>query len=152
MTSSHTPGAGISQAGLENGPGGTWSTDELAAGSGMTAEPVARFRFDAVDDTWWWSPAMYTLHGFSPGEVVPTTALLISHKHADDRARTESLLRAVLHTGEPFCSRHRIIDAPGTVRLVPTLAEGPDGESGSGVSAEGDLIGGGERLRRGVGV
>jgi hypothetical protein len=152
MTSSHTPGAGISQAGLENGPGGTWSTDELPAGSGMTAEPVARFRFDAVDDTWWWSPAMYALHGFSPGEVVPTTALLISHKHADDRARTESLLRAVLHTGEPFCSRHRIIDAAGKVRLVLTLAEGTYGENGSVVSVQGYFIDVTESFRRAVEV
>ena len=60
----------VSQPGLRNGPGGSWSTDGLAAGSGDTAEPVARFRFDAVEDTWWWSPAMYALHGFSPGEVV----------------------------------------------------------------------------------
>ena len=140
MTSSHTPGAGASQPRLGNGPGGSWSTDGLAAGSGGTAEPVARFHFDAVEDTWWWSPAMYALHGFSPGEVVPTTALLMSHKHADDRARTDSLHRAVLQTGEPFCCRHRIIDAAGKVRLVLTLAEAACDENGTVVSVQGYFI------------
>jgi hypothetical protein len=140
MTSSHTPGAGASQPGLGNGPGGSWSTDGLAVGSGGTAEPVARFRFDVVDDTWWWSPAMYALHGFSPGEVVPTTALLMAHKHAEDRARTDSLLRAALHTGEPFCCRHRIIDAAGKVRLVLTLAEGTCDENGNVVFVQGYFI------------
>jgi hypothetical protein len=150
MTSSHTPGAGASLPGMGNGPGGSWSTDWIDAESGLATEPVARFRFDAVDGTWWWSPEMYALHGFSPGEVVPTTALLMSHKHADDRARTESLHRAVLHTGEPFCCRHRIIDASGAVRLVLTLAEGTCDENGTVVSVQGYFIDVTDSFRRAV--
>jgi len=150
MTSSHTPGAGASQPGLGNGPGGSWSTDGLAGGSRDTAEPVARFRFDAVEDTWWWSPAMYALHGFSPGEVVPTTALLMAHKHADDRARTEVRLREALSTGEPFCCRHRIIDAAGRVHMVLSLAEPVCDERGTVVAVQGFFIDVTDSLRRAV--
>ena len=152
MTSSHTPGAGASQPGLGNGPSGSWSTDGLAALGGGTAEPVARFRFDAVDGTWWWSPAMYALHGFSPGEVVPTTALLMAHKHADDRARTEERLRDALSTGEPFCCRHRIIDAAGRVHMVLSLAEPVCDERGTVVAVQGVFIDITDSLRRAVEV
>lgn len=140
MTSSHTPGVGVNQARPAIDPGGSRSIDGLIALGGGTNEPVARFRFDAVDDTWWWSPAMYALHGFSPGEVVPTTALLMAHKHADDRARTEGRLRAVLRTGEPFCCRHRIVDAAGRVHLVLSLAEGTCDENGTVVAVHGYFI------------
>ncbi len=148
MTSSHTPGAGVSQARRAIDPAGSWSTDGLAALGGGTTEPVARFRFDVVDDTWWWSPAMYALHGFAPGEVVPTTALLLAHKHADDRVRTEGRLREALSTGEPFCCRHRIIDASGQVHIVLSLAEPVCDERGTVVAVQGFFIDVTDSLRR----
>jgi hypothetical protein len=148
MNSSHTPGAGIDQAGPGTGPAEGWSTDGLAALVGGTTEPVARFRFDAVDGTWWWSPAMYALHGFSPGEVVPTTALLLAHKHADDRARTEGRLQEALRTGEPFCCRHRIIDASGRIHMVLAVAEGRCDERGTVVAVEGFFVDVTESMRR----
>jgi flavin-binding protein dodecin len=93
---------------------------------------------------------MYALHGFAPGEVVPTTALLLAHKHADDRARTEGRLQAVLATGEPFCCRHRIVDAAGRVHTVLSLAEGTCDETGTVVSVQGYFIDVTDSLRRAV--
>jgi PAS domain S-box-containing protein len=148
MTSSHTPGACVRQTRPGIGQAASWSTDGLAALSGGTAEPVARFRYDAVDGTWWWSPAMYALHGFSPGEVVPTTALLLAHKHADDRARTEGRLQEALSTGEPFCCRHRIIDASGRVHMVLSLAEPVCDDLGTVVAVQGFFIDVTDSLRR----
>jgi hypothetical protein len=111
--------------------------DVLAAG---TSEPVARFRFEVATSSWWWSEAMYRLHGFRPGEVVPSTALLMAHKHAEDRARTEQQLVAVLATGEPFCCRHRIIDAAGRERMVLSLGEGMCDASGAVCTVQGYFI------------
>ena len=114
--------------------------DALAALAGGTAEPAARFRYDVVGDSWWWSPGMYALHGLDPDEVVPSTGLLLAHKHADDRARTEGTLRAVLATGEPFCCRHRIVDAAGRVRTVMSVGEGRRDEAGAVVAVDGYFV------------
>ncbi len=35
------------------------------------------FTWDLPDDRWWWSEEMFVIHGFAPGEVVPTTDLLL---------------------------------------------------------------------------
>ncbi len=67
--------------------------DALAGG---ITEPVARFAYDVVRNAWWWSPELYALHGLSP-EVPPSTDLLLSHKHVEDRPATENTLRGVGH-------------------------------------------------------
>jgi hypothetical protein len=105
----------------------TVALDALAGGA---TEAVARFRFDVTAGTWWWSAEMFHLHGFAPADVVPSTELMLRHKHPDDRARTAGRLASVLATGEPFCCRHRIIDAAGDVRTVLSLGEGTVDESG----------------------
>ncbi|MFE5340567.1 PAS and ANTAR domain-containing protein [Isoptericola sp. NPDC056578] len=69
-------------------------------------------------ETWWWSEGMYLVHGFEPGEVVPSTALVLAHKHPDDRERVRRLLAAAQRTGTPFASVHRIMDARGRERTV----------------------------------
>lgn len=122
----------------------------LAGLAGGTTEPTARFRYDVTGDTWWWSPAMYTLHGYAPGEVVPTTAILVAHKHGEDRARTEGTLSAVLATGEPFCCRHRIVDAAGQVRTVISLGEGTCDDTGTVVCVQGYFIDVTDSLRRAI--
>jgi hypothetical protein len=118
--------------------------DALAGG---TTEPVARFAYDVVRDAWWWSPELYALHGLS-SELPPSTDLLLSHKHVEDRPATENTLRSVLATGEPFCCRHRIIDAQGKVHTVLSLGEGICDESGYVVAVRGYFIDLTESLRR----
>ncbi|MGI5187207.1 hypothetical protein ACQEVI_03580 [Promicromonospora sp. CA-289599] len=46
-------------------------------------------------------------YGFEPGDVVPTTSLKLSHKHPDDRARVDGVLRRAAETGQPFSSVDR---------------------------------------------
>jgi hypothetical protein len=98
--------------------------DPVTALTAGTAEPVARFRYDVRSGDWWWSPGMFGLHGLTDGEVEPTTDLLMGHKHLEDLAATEHTLRGVLATGEPFCCRHRVVDAQGAVREVLSVGEG----------------------------
>ena len=96
----------------------------VTALTGSTTETVGRFRYDVPTDTWWWSPSLYTIHGFNPGEIVPTTALMTAHQHPEDQAATAELVTASIRAGKPFCSRHRILDAHRRVHTVVTIGEG----------------------------
>ena len=80
--------------------------------------------FHVPTQLWRWSDEVYRIYGFSPGEVVPTTELLMAHKHPDDIARTQQALEAALRTGDPFSCRHRVVDARGAVRTVVAVGRG----------------------------
>ena len=77
----------------------------LAAMAGGTAEPLGWFEYDVPSGAWTWSASLFQMHGFEPGEIVPTTAIFVSHKHPQDRQHTDEVLAAVLETGQPFCCR-----------------------------------------------
>jgi hypothetical protein len=88
------------------------------------ATGVCLGRYDVRTGRWWWSDSTYRLHGFEPGEVVPTTALILAHKHPDDRERVRTTLEQALRTGEPFSIVHRIVDAHGVGRVVSLAGQG----------------------------
>src|ERR1700756_2141655 len=46
---------------------------------------VGAFRFYFDDQRWEWSEQVQRMHGYQPGTVTPTTELMLSHKHPDDR-------------------------------------------------------------------
>ncbi len=87
-------------------------------------QPVGRFRVDLAADRWWWSDEVYVMHGFAPGEVVPTTPLVLAHKHPEDRERVARALARAARSGEPFGSMHRIVDAAGEARTLVVAAQG----------------------------
>jgi hypothetical protein len=58
------------------------------------------------------------MHGYEPGNVVPTTELVLAHKHPDDKPDV-----ALLREGHPFSSRHRIIDTNGRIRHVVVVGD-----------------------------
>lgn len=95
-----------------------------SAMSGGVRESVGWFRFRVADQTWTWSPGLFEIHGFEPGEIVPTSAVFNAHKHPDDRAHTDEVMAAALATGQPYCCRHRIIDSHQKVRTVVTIGQG----------------------------
>lgn len=74
---------------------------------------VGGFRYSRVRDEWEWSDNVASMHGYRPGEVVPTTELLLLHKHPDDRRYVAQTLDAIRTAGRPFSSRHGIGDAKG---------------------------------------
>jgi hypothetical protein len=71
--------------------------------------------------------------------VVPTTELLLQHKHPDDRARVAVVLDRVL-SGEPFSSRHRIIDAAGRTHWVIVVGDVMCDEAGAPIGTTGFYI------------
>ncbi|MFF2622932.1 PAS and ANTAR domain-containing protein [Oerskovia jenensis] len=89
-----------------------------------TPQPVGQFVLTVRTGEWWWSDGLYEMHGFKPGEVVPTTELMLAHKHPDDRARVQALLADACLSGEPFACVHRIIDANGHTRTLGVVGRG----------------------------
>ncbi|MGX1773658.1 PAS and ANTAR domain-containing protein [Nocardia brasiliensis] len=92
----------------------------LGAGAWQNA---GTFRFWLADERWEWSDEVAQIHGYAPGTVQPTTELLLSHKHPDDREQVANTIARTVETGEPFCSRHRIIDTRGRVRHVLVVGD-----------------------------
>jgi hypothetical protein len=83
---------------------------------------------------------MYTLHGYQPGEVAPSTEVVLRHKHPDDRARAVAVLEAVIQDGEPFSCYHRIIDQRERVRSVLSVGHGVHGSTGRVTRVEGYFV------------
>ena len=102
-------------------------------GAGQTADPpdlsdtpalsgrIGSFRYWFDDDVWEWSPEVAVMHGYLHDEVVPTTDLLRSHKHPDDRATFDALVATMRETRTHFSSRHRIVDTGGRVHSVAVI-------------------------------
>jgi hypothetical protein len=86
-------------------------------------ERVGSFRYLRAEGRWEWSDAVARIHGYAPGQVQPTTALVMSHKHPDDAANVARLIEAMTEQGRPFSSRHRIIDTRGHIHPVVVIAE-----------------------------
>lgn len=89
-----------------------------------TRTHAGTYRLELATQRWWWSDEIYAIHGFAPHEVVPTTELLLAHKHPDDRDHVAATLDEASRTGAPFSSVHRIVDARGKVRVVAVVGEG----------------------------
>ena len=101
---------------------------------------VGSFRFWFVGQRWEWSDEVARMHGYEPGSVVPTTKLLLSHKHPDDRAHVQDLLDYALRSGESFSSRHRFVDTAGQVHDAIVVADRMLDESGAVLGTAGYYI------------
>ena len=84
---------------------------------------VGSFRYFRAGDRWEWSDTVARMHGYAPGAVEPTTALVMSHKHPDDASKVALLIEAMAGRGQPFSSRHRIIDTTGRIRQMLVVGE-----------------------------
>jgi hypothetical protein len=112
----------------------------VEAVAGGPSIPVAGFRYHLVGDTWAWSTGMFALHGFRPGEVVPTGELMMAHRHPDDRDRVSAAVTTALAAGEPFSCRYRINSADGRCRTVVVLASGDLGPGGAVIGLHGYFL------------
>ncbi|MFI6219924.1 PAS and ANTAR domain-containing protein [Nocardia salmonicida] len=100
---------------------------------------VGRFKYWFGQRRWEWSDEVARMHGYAPGEVKPTTELLLSHKHPEDRGRMEAMIVSV-EDGGAFSSRHRIIDTAGKVREVLVVSEPMSDDDGTVVGTQGYYI------------
>lgn len=101
---------------------------------------IGSFKFYFVGQRWEWSDEVARMHGYEPGEVEPTTELLLSHKHPDDRRLVQDLLDHALHTGDSFSSRHRFIDTGGEVHDVLVVADRMFDDRGAVIGSSGYYV------------
>jgi ANTAR domain/PAS fold len=119
---------------------GAKTGDRQSARADTADMNVGAFRFWFVGHRWEWSDEVARMHGYEPGSVVPTTELLLSHKHPDDRAHVQDLLDHALHSKGSFSSRHRFIDTTGNVHDAIVVADRMSDETGAVVGTAGYYI------------
>lgn len=98
------------------------------------------FAYDVRADTWTWSEAMFRIHGFEPGQVVPSTDLLLSHKHPGDLAEVQRCLDLALNHAERVACLHRLVDAQRRVRNVVAVVDVDTGADGRASRLYGYLV------------
>lgn len=89
----------------------------------VSPERMGWFRFYFDDQRWEWSEQVQRLHGYEPGTVTPTTELVLSHKHPDDREQVAATIDGITSTRGALSSRHRIIDVNGVVHWVVIIGD-----------------------------
>ena len=77
------------------------------------------------------------IHGYTPGDVEPTTDLVLGHKHPDDLAKVKGLLQ---QSEAPFSSRHRIRTATGEIRSVVVVGDAVTDEDGQVIATRGFYV------------
>lgn len=97
-----------------------------------------RYYFD--EDRWEWSDEVARMHGYEPGTVTPTTDLVISHKHPEDRDELLALLKRVRETREAFSTRHRIRDRDGRLHHVVVVGNQLRDEAGEIIGSDGFYV------------
>ncbi len=80
------------------------------------------------------------MHGYTPGEIEPTTELLLAHKHPDDREHVAEAIARSINQGQPFSSRHRFIDTHGAEHTVMVVADRIVDDTGHPVGTTGFYI------------
>jgi PAS domain S-box-containing protein len=116
------------------------SEDDQPTGDAGRRQHAGWFRFHFDSDRWEWSPEVEALHGYQPGTVSPTTELVLSHKHPEDREHIAHLLAEIRDSHQAFSSRHRIIDTAGRVRHVIVVASTLSAPDGSVVGTHGFYV------------
>lgn len=118
--------------------GQTANVEQALAGG--VAQPAGWFRFYFTDQRWEWSEQVYRMYGYEPGQVAPTTELVLSHKHPEDRGRVSATIDQIVNTPAPFSARHRIIDTGGRVRQVIAVADRLLDDQGDVIGTQGFIV------------
>jgi len=112
-----------------------------------SARQTGRFVYHVAEERWEWDDDVYAIHGYAPGEVEPTSELIMSHKHEQDRELVEETLARARVSGEPFNIYYRIV-VRDQVRRVVLVGEGehdepasPDGAAVAGPRVADRLVG-----------
>jgi ANTAR domain/PAS fold len=101
---------------------------------------VGWVRYFFEPERWEWSPEVARLHGYDDGVVVPTTELVLSHKHPDDLPLIAATLETIRLNSQPFCTQHRIIDTRGVVHNVVVGGDQIFGDDGTVIGTNGYYV------------
>ncbi len=108
--------------------------------AGGSPQRVGWFRFYFADERWEWSDHVQRLHGYEPGAIVPTTQLVLSHKHPDDYVQVAATLDEIRRTHRTFSTRHRIIDIHEAVHDVIVIGDRLYDDDGDVVGTHGFYV------------
>ncbi|WP_144206365.1 PAS and ANTAR domain-containing protein [Mycobacterium tilburgii] len=114
------------------------SADVEQALAGGAPQRAGWFRFYFADQRWEWSEQVQQMHGYQPGTVTPTTELVLSHKHPDDRGQVA--IDEILDTHQAFSTRHRIIDTGGHVHHVVVVGDQLRDDKGGVIGTHGFYV------------
>jgi hypothetical protein len=92
---------------------------------------IGLYHYAVENDVWSWSPDIYLMHGYEPGSVVPTTELLVKHRHPADRRHLTDAIDRALRTAEPFSCQQRIVAADGRIWSVIVVGEADRADDGT---------------------
>lgn len=108
--------------------------------AGGSPQRVGWFRFYFADERWEWSDQTQRLHGYEPGTIVPTTELMLSHKHPDDYVQVAATLDEIRRTHRAFSTRNRIIDTRRAVHDVVVIGDRLYDDNGEVVGTHGFYV------------
>lgn len=114
--------------------------DAEKALAGGAPQRVGWFRFHFADQRWEWSEQVQRMHGYDPGSVIPTTDLVLAHKHPDDRGQVAATIDQILHTRQPFSTRHRIVDTRGRARCILVVGDQLCDDAGEVIGTHGFYV------------
>lgn len=97
--------------------------DDGSARSRTTHASVPVGTISARHGTWSWSDAVFAIHGFEPGEIVPTAAVMLAHCHPADRAVLSVVLDEGGNAMDDVAEQYRLIDALGREHWVALAVE-----------------------------
>ncbi|MBV7705621.1 PAS and ANTAR domain-containing protein [Nocardia nova] len=106
----------------------------------QSCDHVGWFRFWFADQRWEWSDEVAQMYGYQGADTQPTTELLISHKHPDDREELAASIAISVKTGDPICGQHRIVDADGDTHDIIVVGEQLTDDDGAVVGASGYFV------------
>lgn len=118
--------------------GQTANVEQALAGG--SAQPAGWFRFYFTDQRWEWSEQVQRMHGYEPGSVTPTTELVLSHKHPDDRGQVAATIEQIVNDRRAFSHRHRIVDTSGRVHHVVVVGDRLYDDDGDVIGTHGFYI------------
>lgn len=120
---------------MDSAAGSTYS-------SGLDASTMlaGTFVMDGKTKVMRWSEEIYSIHGYRPGDVVPTLALTLAHKHPEDLPRIQALNADLFAHGGHVAIYHRLIDAHSHEHRVLTAGEAVLDEAGSLFTVSGLML------------
>jgi hypothetical protein len=101
---------------------------------------VGRYRYDRSSGGWWWSPEMFTLHGFPVTSAPPATDEYLRYQHAEDRSRVLEAIAQACADGRAFALETRIVRADGQERAVVLVGEPQRDAAGEVAAVEGMCV------------
>lgn len=107
---------------------------------GGTPQRIGWFRFYFDDQRWEWSAEVQRMYGYEPGTVSPTTELVLSHKHPDDRDEVAAGINDMIAERRAVSAKHRIIDTAGVLRHVIVVSDQLHDDEGSVTGVHGFYI------------